>query len=122
MLRGVYFTSGTQEGSPIDRVLGTLARSFRLERPGAAAFAGGTASAGSGKSFFLMRLLRQYLRKELPIIHRNNIRFMVIGRPDQLPEAVRAAIRLRVYEGGHMMYMRPKSRAALAATRASIPA
>ena len=38
---------------------------------------------------FLMRLLRQYLRKELPIIHRNNIRFMVIGRPDQLPEAVR---------------------------------
>jgi carboxypeptidase C (cathepsin A) len=39
---------------------------------------------------------------------------------DQLavPEAVRAAIRLRVYEGGHMMYMRPKSRAALAADAA----
>jgi len=32
-----------------------------------------------------------------------------------LPAAVRSAIRLRVYEGGHMMYMRPKSRAALAA-------
>ena len=31
-----------------------------------------------------------------------------------LPERVRAAIALRVYEGGHMMYMRPKSRAALA--------
>jgi type VI secretion system protein ImpL len=51
-LRGVYFTSGTQEGSPIDRVLGTLARSFGLER------AAGPALAGSGKSFFLMRLLR----------------------------------------------------------------
>ena len=41
---------------------------------------------------------------------------------DQLavPEAVRAAIGLRVYEGGHMMYMRPKSRAALAVDAAEI--
>jgi undecaprenyl diphosphate synthase len=38
---------------------------------------------------FLMRLLREYLRKELPAIHRNNIRLMVIGRLDQLPDAVR---------------------------------
>ncbi len=35
-----------------------------------------------------------------------------------LPERVRAAIGLRVYEGGHMMYMRPQSRAALAADAA----
>jgi undecaprenyl diphosphate synthase len=41
---------------------------------------------------FLMRLLREYLRKELPIIHRNNIRLLVIGRPDQLPEAVRTDV------------------------------
>ena len=39
---------------------------------------------------FLMRLLREYLRKELPTIHQNNIRLLVIGRPDQLPEEVRA--------------------------------
>jgi undecaprenyl diphosphate synthase len=38
---------------------------------------------------FLMRLLRDYLRRELPVIQRNNIRLLVIGRPDQLPEAVR---------------------------------
>jgi len=38
---------------------------------------------------FLMRLLREYLRKELPVIHKNNIRLLVIGRPDQLPEEVR---------------------------------
>jgi len=37
---------------------------------------------------FLMRLLRQYLRKELPIIHKNNIRLLVIGRPEQLPAEV----------------------------------
>ena len=32
----------------------------------------------------------------------------------QIPAATRAQIRLRVYEGGHMMYLRPASRAALA--------
>lgn len=41
---------------------------------------------------FLMRLLREYLRKELPVIHRNNIRLLVIGRPDQLPAAVRTDV------------------------------
>jgi len=41
---------------------------------------------------------------------------------DQLsvPAAVRRRIRLRVYEGGHMMYMRPLSRAALAADAATL--
>jgi len=39
---------------------------------------------------FLMRLLRQYLRKELPVIHRNNIRLQIIGRTEQLPEQVQA--------------------------------
>lgn len=38
---------------------------------------------------FLMRLLREYLKRELPIIHKNNIRLLVIGRPAQLPPAVR---------------------------------
>ena len=60
MLRGVYFTSGTQEGNPIDRVLGTLARSFKLERAAAAA----AVAAGSGKSFFLTRLVREVIFQE----------------------------------------------------------
>ena len=64
LLRGVYFTSGTQEGSPIDRVLGTLARSFNLEREGRPALAGGPAPGGSGKSFFLTRLLRAVIFPE----------------------------------------------------------
>jgi len=41
---------------------------------------------------FLMRLLREYLKKELPTIHKNNIRLLVIGRSEQLPEAVRRDI------------------------------
>ncbi len=42
---------------------------------------------------FLMRLLREYLKQELPEIHRNNIRMLVIGRVDQLPEEVRNDVR-----------------------------
>jgi len=38
---------------------------------------------------FLMRLLREYLKRELPVMHKNNIRFRVIGRAAQLPEGVR---------------------------------
>jgi len=41
---------------------------------------------------FLMRLLREYLRKELPIIHKNNIRLSVIGRAEELPAAVQEDI------------------------------
>jgi undecaprenyl diphosphate synthase len=37
---------------------------------------------------FLMRLLREYLKKELPVIHRNNIQLRVIGRAGQMPDAV----------------------------------
>ncbi|MGQ0546837.1 MAG: type VI secretion system membrane subunit TssM [Betaproteobacteria bacterium] len=61
LVRGVYFTSGTQEGSPIDRVLGTLARSFNLERKVQ------PPSLGSGKSFFLKRLLREVIFGEAGI-------------------------------------------------------
>ncbi len=32
LLRGVYFTSGTQAGTPIDRLTGTLARSFGVDQ------------------------------------------------------------------------------------------
>jgi undecaprenyl diphosphate synthase len=41
---------------------------------------------------FLMRLLREYLKRELPTIHKNNIRLLVIGRSGQLPEGVRKDI------------------------------
>lgn len=37
---------------------------------------------------FLMQLLREYLRQEMPLIQRNNIRMRFLGRADDLPEAV----------------------------------
>lgn len=37
---------------------------------------------------FLMQLLREYLRKEMPLIQRNNIRMRFLGRADELPAGV----------------------------------
>ncbi len=53
-LRGFYFTSGTQQGTPIDQLIGVLARSF-----GANQLVAGMMS-GSGKSFFLTASSRRW--------------------------------------------------------------
>ncbi len=37
---------------------------------------------------FLMRLLREYLKRELPTMQKNNIRLLFIGRSEHLPESV----------------------------------
>jgi len=65
VLRGVYFTSGTQEGTPIDRVMGALARTFGVERRLAAP------AAARGKSFFLHRLLKEVVFKEQGLVGEN---------------------------------------------------
>lgn len=60
MLRGFYFTSGTQEGTPIDQVLGAMARAG--EQSGAEfqpAF-----MSGRGKSFFLHDLMKKVIFEE----------------------------------------------------------
>ena len=62
MLRGVYFTSGTQEGTPIDRVLGSLSRMLKMERKVLAPL------AATGKSFFLTKLLKQVIFPESGLV------------------------------------------------------
>jgi undecaprenyl diphosphate synthase len=37
---------------------------------------------------FLMQLLREYIRQEMPLIQKNNIRMRFLGRADELPAAV----------------------------------
>lgn len=58
LLRGVYFVSGTQEGTPIDRMLGRIARTYRLERTVV------PPNQASGRSFFLARLLKEVVFAE----------------------------------------------------------
>jgi undecaprenyl diphosphate synthase len=42
---------------------------------------------------FLMQLLREYLRTEMPLIQRNNIRMRFLGRANELPAGVRQDMR-----------------------------
>jgi undecaprenyl diphosphate synthase len=42
---------------------------------------------------FLMQLLREYLRQEMPLIQRNNIRMRFLGRSNELPAGVQQDMR-----------------------------
>src|SRR5262245_12509998 len=55
LLRGVYLTSGTQEGTPIDRLLGAIGRRFGVS-PDAVA-----PPTGRGKAYFMERLLKDVM-------------------------------------------------------------
>ena len=61
-LRGVYFTSGTQEGTPIDRLMMGMARTFGIGRQAIGS------GQGTGRSFFLTRLLQSVIFKEAGLV------------------------------------------------------
>ena len=58
LLRGVYFTSGAQEGAPIDRLLGAIAHSFGFEGSVAPPV------AGANRAYFIERLLKSVIFQE----------------------------------------------------------
>ncbi len=65
MLRGVYFTSGTQEGTPIDRVMGRLARSFGLNQQAIPSF------GGQNRAYFITDFLKKVMIPEAQIAGTN---------------------------------------------------
>ncbi|MGB0128799.1 MAG: type VI secretion system membrane subunit TssM [Rhodocyclaceae bacterium] len=64
-VRGVYFTSGTQEGTPIDRIMGGLARALGLD----AQRVGPRSS--SGRSYFVADLLQRVIFPEAELVGTN---------------------------------------------------
>jgi len=42
---------------------------------------------------FLMQLLREYLRREMPLLQKNDIRMRFLGRTDELPKGVQVDVR-----------------------------
>ncbi len=62
LLRGVYFTSGTQEGNPIDRLMMGMARAFGIGRQAIGS------GRGSGRSYFLTRLFEQVIFREAGLV------------------------------------------------------
>lgn len=55
MLRGVYFTSGTQEGTPFNRIMSQLAHNFSLSR------AATQSTPSKGKSYFIKNLMNKVI-------------------------------------------------------------
>lgn len=69
--RGVFFTSGTQEGLPFDRVMGELSRKLQLPQPQGQSIASWDSvnrsapiPANKGQSYFIHGLLRDVVFKE----------------------------------------------------------
>jgi len=67
LFRGVYFTSGTQEGVPIDRMKTAYAHSFGFDA------AKPPAHHGPAKPFFITRLLTDVIIQERGLVGRNRI-------------------------------------------------
>jgi type VI secretion system protein ImpL len=63
LLRGVYFSSGTQEGTPIDRLTGSLARTFGVDQRRAPSL-----KPQRGRSYFLQRLLKDVIFNEAMLV------------------------------------------------------
>ncbi len=59
-LRGFYFTSGVQQGAPLDRILAGVAESFQAS--------GDTGRGGSGRTYFLNRLLSEVIFGEAGLV------------------------------------------------------
>lgn len=103
VLRGVYFTSGTQEGTPIDRVLGTLARTFGVERRL-------NAPAGArGKSFFLSRLLKEVVFAEQGLVGENRQVEARRRRLKLIGSIALALVSVAVIAGWSLSYVRNKA-------------
>jgi type VI secretion system protein ImpL len=101
VLRGVYFTSGTQEGTPIDRVMGTLARTFGVERRVAS-----IAPARGGKSYFLHRLLKDVVFQEQGLVGQNRAMERRRGRLRLLGYATALLVSVALIAGWAWSYVR----------------
>jgi len=66
LVRGIYFTSGTQEGTPIDRVVGSLSKTFGL--------AGNMLKPyqGQGRSYFVNKLMQDVIFNEAGLVGKNH--------------------------------------------------
>ena len=64
-LRGIYFTSGTQDGTPIDRMMTAVSSNFGFARDNV------QLQQGQGKSYFLGNLFRQVIFPEAELVGSN---------------------------------------------------
>ena len=70
VLRGVYMTSGTQEGRPLGRIMSSIAEAFGL-RP---TIGGATVAPVDAKSYFLGEIFRRVLFPDYALVRHNRRR------------------------------------------------
>lgn len=83
-LRGVYFSSGTQDGTPIDRLMTSVSANFGFARDMAAP------NSGRGKSYFISRLFREVIFPESELVGTNR-RYERVIRVTQTAAYIAAA-------------------------------
>ncbi len=91
ILRGAYLTSGTQQGTPIDRLTGAMARSFGIDAQRAPSL-----RPEHGRSYFLSRLLKDVIFGEATLVARDPAQV----RRNVLVRAGAAAVALLAVLGG----------------------
>lgn len=92
-VRGIYFSSATQVGNPIDRVIGSVSSAFGIERKALPAF------SGRERSYFLSRLLTDVIFREAGLVTRTgffnlNRHWFVLGTYGAMAAVAGAVIAL----------------------------
>ena len=115
LLRGAYMTSGTQEGTPIDRLTGALARSFGIDSQRAPSL-----RPEQGRSYFLSRLLKDVIFGEATLVARDPAQ----RRRNLLVRAGAAAIAaiVAIAGAGALVQTQQANKAALAESSAALAA
>ncbi|UXH76142.1 type VI secretion system membrane subunit TssM [Roseateles amylovorans] len=109
--RGVYFTSATQEGTPIDRVLGTLSRRFgiALATPRSPVGRPGDPAPAKGRSYFLAGVLRDVVFAEQDLVGGSPRAVAARRRMRQLAFATLALGALTVLSGWALSTLRNRA-------------
>lgn len=85
-LRGVYFTSGTQDGTPIDRLMSSVSSNFGF------ATSGHNAASQQGKSYFLGKLFKNVIFTEAELVGSNRFYEKVIKWSQRIAYTTMTAI------------------------------
>lgn len=112
-VRGVYITSGTQEGTPIDRLVGTLARAFGVQQTRTQSL-----QPKHGRSYFLERLLKNVIFGEAMLVSHSPAaaRRRVVVRT----AAIAAAVLLVVGAAALLWHVRATGQREIAAAKTAL--
>ena len=98
MLRGLYLTSGTQEGTPLDRIVGAMSRTFGISSGLPAP------QHGKGKAYFIRRVLTDVVFEEQGLVGTNRElerRLAIVQTGSYLAAAAAAVVVCMIWLGAY---------------------